>query len=90
MIKLLSIKIYGKVQGVSFRYYAREQARLLGINGYIRNEKDGSVTIEAEGKENVLEQFLEWCKKGPETAHVEKTEFIFSVDMKNFKEFEVF
>lgn len=90
MTKLLSIKIYGKVQGVSFRYYAREQARLLGINGYIRNEKDGSVTIEAEGKENLLEQFLEWCKKGPETAHVEKTEFIFSADMKNFTEFEVF
>ncbi|MBU3924497.1 acylphosphatase, partial [Patescibacteria group bacterium] len=51
MEKHLMIKIFGKVQGVSFRYYAREEALKLNLCGFVRNEFGGAVCIEAEGEE---------------------------------------
>lgn len=89
MIARLNIKIFGKVQGVSFRYYASQKAQELSLCGFVRNEPDGTVYIEAEGEEKNLQKFLDWCRKGPETAKVEKVDFMFSADMKNFAEFEV-
>lgn len=90
MEKLLSIKIYGKVQGVSFRYYAREKARELSLFGFARNESDGAAYFEAEGEEENLKKFLAWCRKGPETARVEKVEFAFSAELKKYDEFKVY
>ncbi len=89
MEKLLSIKIYGKVQGVSFRYYAREKARELSLFGFARNEPDGTAYFEADGEEDNLKKFLDWCHTGPETAHVEKVEFTFSGELKKYDEFKV-
>lgn len=89
MIKHLDIKIFGEVQGVSFRYYAREKARELVLNGFVCNEPNGTVCIEAEGEENNLHQFLKWCHAGPETARVEKVEFMFDSDIKKFNDFSV-
>ena len=62
------------VQGVFFRYSAKEKAESLGIMGFARNEADGSVYIEAEGEEDALHTFLEWCKTGPASASVNKVE----------------
>ncbi len=90
MLKHLQIKIFGKVQGVSFRYYGREKAGELDLWGFIRNESDGTVYFEVEGEEEKLKKFLEWCHKGPDTAFVQKVEFVFGTDLKNFKEFKVF
>ncbi len=64
------IIIAGKVQGVFYRASARNKARELGIKGFTRNEPDGTVYIEAEGEKNTLNQFMDWCKKGPEKALV--------------------
>lgn len=88
MKKHLNIKIYGQVQGVSFRYYAFEQAEKLKIVGFAKNEVDGSVYIEAEGERKDLEKFLSWCKNGPTFAIVEslKTE---ESTLKNFDKFEI-
>lgn len=74
LMKHLDIKIYGQVQGVSFRYYAKEQALTLGLVGFVRNKEDESLYIEAEGREDVLEKFVDWCRKGPALARVEKVE----------------
>ncbi|MFH1048056.1 MAG: acylphosphatase [Patescibacteria group bacterium] len=90
MEKHLMIKIFGKVQGVSFRYYAREEALKLNLCGFVRNEFGGAVCIEAEGEEKSLQKFLDWCRRGTDAARVEKIEFAFSVDLKKFIEFEVF
>jgi acylphosphatase len=84
----LSIKIIGKVQGVFFRASTREKARALGIKGFVRNERDESVYIEAEGEENTLKEFTAWCKQGPPRAVVEKVEVIEGT-IKNFTGFEV-
>ena len=72
--KSYEIKIYGKVQGVGFRYYAHRKAQELDIKGSIQNKADGSVFVDAEGEEENLEQFLQWCHTGPQWARVSKVE----------------
>jgi len=84
----LNIKIFGKVQGVGFRYSARVKAGKLGIAGFVRNELDGSVYIEAEGDERVLKQFLEWCEHGFDFAEVAKIESS-AEEVKNFPDFAI-
>jgi acylphosphatase len=74
-LRRLNLKIYGRVQGVGFRYSAAEEAGKLGAALLAaRNEPDGSVYIEAEGEENALQKFLAWCRRGPRSAKVERVE----------------
>lgn len=73
-MKHLKIKVYGKVQGVYYRATAVEKAKLHGIRGFVRNQGDGSVYIEAEGEEKDLETYLIWCRRGPTRAMVERIE----------------
>jgi acylphosphatase len=75
-VKHFKLSVSGKVQGVFFRASTKEAAERLGINGFVRNEPDGSVYIEAEGEEEKLNQFVEWCRVGPPRARVEKLEMI--------------
>jgi acylphosphatase len=72
MDKHFSINVMGKVQGVFFRASAREKAEELGVKGFVRNEPDGSVYIEAESDEKTLQQFTDWCRLGPPRARVEE------------------
>jgi acylphosphatase len=70
----LSIRVYGNVQGVFYRQNTLEKAQALGITGFVRNEPDSSVYLEAEGKPEDLEQLKKWCRKGPEMATVTRIE----------------
>lgn len=72
MINSFAIKVSGKVQGVGFRFYTQKTALELGVKGFVKNERDGSVYIEAEAEADVIEIFAEWVKKGPEWARVDK------------------
>lgn len=65
------IIVHGRVQGVGFRYSAREQAVALRIGGFVRNADNGTVEIEAEGPEDSLDEFVEWVRTGPRFARVE-------------------
>jgi len=58
------------VQGVWFRDSTRRKALEFGVTGFVRNEPDDSVYIEAEGEEDALKKFVEWCQVGPERAQV--------------------
>ena len=58
------IKFYGRVQGVGFRYRAEKSASLYDINGWIKNNIDGSVEMEAQGEEENIDKMLELIKKG--------------------------
>lgn len=69
-----SIRVTGKVQGVFFRKYTKEQADKLGLKGIVRNEPDGSVYIEAEGTKEQLDDMVEWCYKGSPSSRVDKVE----------------
>lgn len=70
-IKHINIQLTGRVQGVWFRAYARQQAEALGINGFVRNLPDGSVYAECEGDETQLQAMLQWCQQGPPLARVD-------------------
>ena len=63
-------RISGRVQGVGFRFFARETANEFGITGYVRNLPDGSLEVVAEGEEDVLKEFLEMLRDGPRSARV--------------------
>jgi len=66
----IHLQIHGKVQGVLYRQSARELAKLLGLDGWIKNNPNGTVELEARGPEEAIEQFLSWCRKGPPRAEV--------------------
>lgn len=70
-MKRYAISVTGKVQGVFFRDTTQRVASRLGLTGFVRNQPDGSVYIEAEGDENSLQQLLTWCQDGPQHAAVE-------------------
>ncbi|MBF0279329.1 MAG: acylphosphatase [SAR324 cluster bacterium] len=87
-MKHFDIKVYGRVQGVSFRYYTNEKARHLGIKGFVKNQADGSVYIEAEGNEQQMGHFLDWCHEGPASAHVKNVE-VRESELQNYRNFEL-
>ena len=68
----LRVIVRGRVQGVGFRHYATQEARRLGLSGYVRNLSDGrSVEVVAEGARSLLETLLGELRAGPSGAHVE-------------------
>jgi acylphosphatase len=71
-----SWKVIGKVQGVRFRESLREQAKRLGVTGWVRNCRDGSVEVFAQGMESLVEELKEWSAKGPPMAKVDRIEDI--------------
>jgi len=65
------ITVYGRVQGVFFRAFTAEQARKLGLNGYVRNlPVEGAVEVQAEGERTRLEMLISYLRLGPPTARV--------------------
>jgi acylphosphatase len=87
-LKHYSIRVSGRVQGVFYRASTVEKARQLGLRGFVRNEPDGSVYIEAEGEPDVLAKFVDWTKTGPPRARVDSCE-VFEGSVKGFKAFEI-
>ncbi len=75
MISAAHITVIGTVQGVAFRYHTQLKAQELGIQGKVRNEKDGSVTAIAEGPQETLLKFIEWCHNGPPSADVQELDY---------------
>ena len=83
-----NIQIFGRVQGVGFRYSARLAARNYGIKGYVRNMSDGSVYLEVEGSEENVNRFVNWFKEGPDFAYIDRIN-ISDASLRNFESFEV-
>jgi len=88
MKQAVKIKIKGTVQGVFFRQSTVEKARELDITGWVRNCEDGSVEIEAEGDENLLRVFVQWCHRGPRNAVVKDAD-VKNIEPKNVVTFEI-
>lgn len=66
--------IQGRVQGVGYRDWADRQARALGLNGYVRNRRDGSVELVVAGSIECIERMLNLCRQGPRLAEVQDIE----------------
>jgi acylphosphatase len=69
-MKGVHLRIGGKVQGVFFRAFTRDLANSLGICGFVQNEPDGTVTVEAEGPAERIQSFIEGLRTGPPRAKV--------------------
>ena len=63
--------VTGRVQGVWFRDRCQEEARALGVRGFVRNRADGSVEAEFEGAAAAVERMIDWCHAGPPRARVD-------------------
>jgi len=86
----LSAKVYGHVQGVFFRYFVRDIARMLGLKGYARNLPSGdAVEVQAEGEKQQLEKLVEQLKIGPPEARVRKVETTWAEYSGQFNNFTI-
>lgn len=74
MHQRIVLHIHGRVQGVAFRAHARERAAALGLVGLVRNRRDGSVELMAEGAPEALQAILDWAHRGPPAARVDRVE----------------
>lgn len=85
----IAVHIEGRVQGVFFRASAQEKANELGIKGWVKNNRDGSVSAVLEGTEKQVRAMIEWCKKGPDAARVDKVTIDETTDSSTFRSFEI-
>jgi acylphosphatase len=74
MTRTLLLRISGVVQGVGYRAWAEDQAKALGLAGWVRNRRDGSVEVLVSGETGAVEQMLGLCWQGPRAAQVERVE----------------
>jgi acylphosphatase len=74
-----SARVLGRVQGVGFRYTCYQEARRLGLAGWVRNTASGDVEVWAEGPREKLDRFLEWLRRGPPGARVDQLHYDMTV-----------
>jgi acylphosphatase len=87
-MKALKIIVSGRVQGVFYRASTKAVADQMGIKGIVKNLKDGTVYIEAEGDDFFINEFIEWCKYGPDDARIDDIS-IEDIEVKNYRNFDV-
>ncbi|MDA1087572.1 MAG: acylphosphatase [Verrucomicrobia bacterium] len=81
--------IEGRVQRVGYRAFAQRAARLLRVNGWVRNRSDGSVELVAEGDESSLASLVKSLNKGPRAAIVTKVDAVTGSTEETFSDFEI-
>ena len=88
-MKRVKLKVHGIVQGVGFRWFAKRRADRLGIVGYVKNLADGTVEIEAQGKPDTLNEFIETICKGPPLGMVSKVDVEELPPVNSYADFEI-
>ena len=87
-MKQVHVFISGIVQGVSFRYFVKTNACLLGLTGWVRNTEDGGVEAVFCGEQKKIEEMIELLKKGPMLAEVKHVGFDWE-DPEQFSDFTI-
>jgi acylphosphatase len=70
--RTLRVRIEGRVQGVGFRYWTEATATRLGLSGWVRNRRDGSVEAVFSGPADGVAEMLELCRQGPPSARIDR------------------
>jgi len=73
-MRTVTITVQGRVQGVGFRYALRAEAEDLRLRGWVRNRRDGSVEAEVSGDDAAVSALLDWARRGPSLARVDRVE----------------
>ena len=79
--------IHGHVQGVFFRDLMRTEAQRLGITGWVRNRRNGTVEAVVQGEEGSVAEMIRWAQHGPQWARVEKVDV--APDQGSYVKFEI-
>ena len=87
--KRLHAIIRGHVQGVGFRHNTRMTARRLNINGWVRNNPDGTVEVVAEGLADAFDEFEDFLRSGPRAARVQSIDIDWESPTGEFDRFKV-
>jgi acylphosphatase len=70
------VVVHGLVQGVFFRDSCRREAQEAGVGGWVRNRPDGTVEALFEGTEDGVQRMLDWVRRGPAYARVERVDVV--------------
>lgn len=81
--------IEGRVQGVFFRHHTQETASSLGVKGWVKNCRNGSVEALFEGDREGVNQVIRWCHRGPSEARVTKVHLNWEDHTGEFKDFSI-
>jgi acylphosphatase len=87
-MKCIQITISGDIQGIGFRFNATHIAYSLNIKGFVTYTSVHDIYMEAEGEENSLESFIEWCTTGPFSSQVSGI-IMKETELKNYQSFEI-
>jgi acylphosphatase len=71
-VAIRHVVISGRVQGVGYRAWTGDQAILLGLHGWVRNRRDGSVEAVFAGTDDMVAEMIALCHRGPSPAHVDR------------------
>jgi acylphosphatase len=69
-----NLRIHGVVQGVGFRYAIHREALRLGVGGWARNRRDGTVEAVVEGSSEAVEAIIAWARRGPAASEVARVD----------------
>jgi acylphosphatase len=75
-MKAYQVNVSGRVQGVCFRASARDEAKRIGVAGWVKNLFDGSVLVFMQGQEEQVNRLLSWCYQGPDGASVTSVDYV--------------
>ena len=81
--------VTGHVQGVYFRHNTQQTARQHGVTGWVRNNRDRSVEVVAEGSADALEHLLDFLHRGPQDARVDEVRVTWHDTTDEFTRFDV-
>ena len=81
--------VEGRVQGVFFRHHTQATAFGLGVRGWVKNRRDGSVEAVFEGDREKVDQIIQWCHRGPSEARVKNVSVVWEEYTEEFEDFAV-
>jgi acylphosphatase len=84
-----TVRFHGRVQGVYFRAHCEDEARSLGLEGYVRNLPDGSVEAVFEGERELIEQCVDWNQSSQPAARVTRVDIHWSAATGEYTGFEI-